>query len=121
MNINDYTGLPYDFRRRNCWHHVRNVRSDVGLTTPQFDVKSPTAISEAFDAGHSDPQGLIRVPEPKNFDAVLLGVKHNGRIVWHAGVYYEGMVSHCELASRQVRLDRLEDLRDTYSEIEFWR
>ncbi|WP_423826032.1 hypothetical protein, partial [Salmonella enterica] len=72
-------------------------------------------------AGHSDPQGLTRAQEPQNFDAVLLGVKHNGRIVWHAGVYYEGMVSHCELASRQVRLDRLEDLRDTYSEIEFWR
>ncbi|ARK07381.1 hypothetical protein [Salmonella phage SE40] len=41
--------------------------------------------------------------------------------MWHAGVYYEGMVSHCELASRQVRLDSLEDLKDTYSEIEFWR
>ncbi|AGK86484.1 hypothetical protein buks_2 [Escherichia phage buks] len=121
MNINDYTGLPYDFRRRNCWHHVRNVRADAGLSTPMFDVTSPTAIDAAFDDGHSNPKGLVRAVTPQNFDAVLLGVKHRGRIVWHAGVYYEGMVSHCELASRQVRLDSLEDLKDTYSEIEFWR
>lgn len=121
MSITDYTGAPYDFRRYNCWHHVRRVRGDVGLSTPSFDVTSPTAIDSAFDAGHSNPKGLERAASPQNYDAVLLGAYHRGRVVWHAGVYYDGMVSHCELASRQVRLDRLDDLRDTYQEIEFWR
>ncbi len=121
MNIADYTGLPYDFRRRNCWHHVRNVRADAGLETPAFDVISPRQIDAAYDAGHRDSKGLTRQQTPQNFDAVLMGRRANGRIVWHSGVYYEGLVSHCELASRQVRLDRLEDLKDLYTEIEFWR
>lgn len=121
MNINAYTGKAYNFRVYNCWHHVRAVRRDAGLETPAFDVTSPTQIDSAFDSGHADTKGFIRAMLPCNFDAVLLGVRHKGRIVWHAGVYYDGMISHCELASRQVRLDRLEDMRDTYSEIEFWR
>lgn len=121
MNINDYTGLPYDFRKRNCWHHVRNVRADAGIDTPEFDVCSPKLIDDAFDAGHSDSRGLISTKEPRNYDAVLMGRKLKGRVVWHAGVYYEGYVSHCSFGSRQVRLDRLEDLKETYTEIEFWR
>lgn len=119
--ITDYTGTPYNFRRYNCWHHVRKVRADVGLPTPAFDVTSPTAINAAFDAGHADPKGLVQVSEPQNYDAVLLGSHHAGRIIWHAGVYYEGFVSHCALASRQVRLDALADLKEEYSEIQFWR
>lgn len=121
MNINVYTGLPYDFRRRNCWHHVRNVRADAGLFTPEFNVASPTQINDAFEEGYKDTKGLVRVETPQNFDAVLMATRHRNRVIWHAGVYYDGMVSHCELASRQVRLDRLEDLRETYAEIEFWR
>lgn len=121
MNINDYTGLPYNFRTRNCWHHVRNVRRDAGLDTPEFNVISPTQIQQAFDDGHAAPKGLSQVFDPNDFDAVLMCTKVAGRLVWHAGVFYRGFVSHCELASRQVRLDALSDLRDRYSLIEFWR
>lgn len=121
MNINDYTGRAYNFRRYNCWHHVRNVRRDAGLDTPEFDVTSPVQIQAAFDDGHADTKGLARVFEPCNFDAVLMGVKVAGRMVWHAGVYYDGFVSHCELAARQVRLESLSDLKLKYAEIEFWR
>lgn len=121
MNINDYTGLPYNFRTRNCWHHVRNVRRDAGLETPEFDVISPAQIQAAFDDGHAYPKGLEQVFEPHNFDAVLMAQKVAGRLVWHAGVYFDGFVSHCELAARQVRLEPLSDLRSRFSEIEFWR
>ena len=31
MNITDYTGRRYDFRRYNCWHHVRAVRAEAGV------------------------------------------------------------------------------------------
>lgn len=121
MNINDYTGRAYNFRRYNCWHHVRNVRRDAGLETPEFDVISPAQIQAAFDDGHSAPKGLEQVFAPQNFDAVLMAQKVAGRLVWHAGVYFDGFVSHCELAARQVRLEPLSDLKSRFSDIEFWR
>lgn len=121
MNINDYTGRAYNFRRYNCWQHVRAVRDDAGLYTPEFDVISPAHIQDAFDDGHSAPKGLEQVFHPINFDAVLMATKVAGRLVWHAGVYFDGFVSHCELAARQVRLESLSDLRARFSEIEFWR
>lgn len=121
MNINDYTGLPYNFRTRNCWHHVREVRADAGLETPEFNVISPRDINQAFDDGHAATKGLVQVFTPQNFDAVLMGCRTGGRIVWHAGVYYNGLVSHCAMYARQVRLEALSDLKQAYSEIEFWR
>lgn len=121
MKISYYTGIPYNFRSYNCWHHVRRVRSDAGLFTPEFDVKSPAGISDAFAAGHADPKGLIQHNAPRDYDAVLLGKRVAGRLVWHAGVYYQGFVSHCELAAKQVRLESLSDLKTKYQRVEFWR
>lgn len=121
MSITDYTGARYDFRTYNCWHHVRRVREDAGLTTPSFDVASPANIAEAFEKGHRDPAGLKQHDTPQNFDAVLMGCRVGSRIVWHAGVYFDGMVSHCELQARQVRLESLADIKDRYPNIEFWR
>lgn len=121
MTIASYTGLPYDFRRYNCWHHTRAVRADAGITTPVFDVISPVGINDAFDKGHMDPKGLQRVCEPSNFDIVLMGYVHAGRVVWHAGVYFDGMVSHCERVAKQVKLESLADVTDKYPKIEFWR
>lgn len=121
MNIAAYTGKPYNFRTYNCWRHVRAVRADAGLETPEFNVMSPRDINQAFDDGHAATKGLEQVFFPKNFDAVLLGVKTGGRIVWHAGVFYEGLVSHCAMYAKQVKLDTLSDLRQVYTEIEFWR
>lgn len=122
MNINDYTGLPYDFRKRNCWHHVRNVRADAGIYTPEFDVCRPADANAAFrDGQHADSKGLVRVHEPQNFDAVLMGANLGSRIIWHSGVYYEGYVSHCERAAKMVKLEALSDLIKRYPEIQFWR
>lgn len=121
MNINAYTGKPYNFRTYNCWHHVRNVRSDAGIETPEFNVTSPREINQAFSDGHVATKGLRQVFIPQNFDAVLLGTKTGGRIVWHAGVYYDGLVSHCALYARQVKLESLSDLKHIYTEVEFWR
>lgn len=121
MNINHYTGLPYDFRNYNCWHHTRAVRKAEGLATPLFDVKSPTDIANAFDRGHADPKGLTKQLSPQNYDVVLMCAKHGSRTIWHAGVYFDGMVSHCELSARQVKLEYLNDIKERYMEIEFWR
>lgn len=122
MNINAYTGLPYDFRHRNCWHHVINVRADAGLETPRFDVVSPTAANDMFMAGQNqDSKGLSLVEEPQDFDAVLMGCRHGGRIVWHSGIYYKGCISHCERAAKMVKLESLSDIRKRFQEIQFWR
>ena len=121
MNINDYTGKPYNFRNYNCWHHVRQVRTDAGIETPCFDVATPSGSDAMFAEGLRDSRGLVRVDVPQDFDAVLMGERHGSRIVWHSGVYYRGYVSHCELASRQVRLEALADIRARFQEIQFWR
>ena len=121
MNINYYTGRRYDFRRYNCWHHVRRVRGDAGIATPAFDVATPSGADAMFAEGFRDSRGLVRVYTPQDFDAVLMGERHGSRIVWHSGVYYGGCVSHCELAARQVKLEPLADISARFQEIQFWR
>ena len=76
MNINDYTGLPYNFKTRNCWHHVRAVRADEGIDTPAFDVATPSGADAMFAEGFRDSRGLARVDDPQDFDAVLMGAQH---------------------------------------------
>lgn len=120
-HITEYTGMAYNFRTNNCWQFVRLVRGDAGIETPPFDVISPAQINDAFAGGHDDPKGLVRQYDPRNYDAVLMGNKTGGRIVWHAGVYFDGMVSHCERHAKQVRLESLSDIKKKYPEIEFWR
>lgn len=121
MTITSYTGAPYDFRRYNCWHHTRKVRADAGLETPLFDVLSPAGINAAFDEGHRNTKGLVQACEPSDFDIVLMGYRHAGRVIWHAGVYFKGMVSHCERVAKQVKLESLSDIKNKYPTIEFWR
>lgn len=121
MNINDYTGLPYDFQTRNCWHHVRNVRADAGIKTPEFDCASPAGITDAFEHGREVRKGMIHIMEPRNFDAVLMATNRGGRLLWHSGVYVDGMVSHCDRWAKQVRLQSLSEIRSEYERIEFWR
>lgn len=121
MNIHEYTGLPYSFSQRNCWHHVRNVRADAGLATPEFDAATPAGIEAAFDGGHADTKGLTQVQDPQDLDAVLMATRRGKRMIWHAGVYWQGMVSHCEMAAKQVRLEKLSAIAERYERIEFWR
>ena len=116
-----YTGLAYDFVTRNCWHHVRNVRADAGLDTPEFDCIDTGGISAAFEAGHADSKGLVQVVEPHDFDAVLMATSKRGRLIWHSGVYCDGMVSHCDRWAKQVIMEPLPALRRQYERIEFWR
>ena len=116
-----YTGLAYDFMRRNCWHYVRMARSDAGLATPEFDCVSMEGISATFEAGHEDSKGLEQVSEPHDFDAVLMATSKRGRLIWHSGVYCDGQVSHCDRWAKQVRLQSLSEIRSEYERVEFWR
>ena len=116
-----YTGLAYDFVTRNCWHHVRNVRADAGLFTPEFGCSDINESASAFELGHADSKGLSMVTQPRDFDAVLMATEKRGRLIWHAGVYHDGMVSHCDRWAKQVRLQSLSEIRSEYERVEFWR
>lgn len=116
-----YTGIAYDFIARNCWHHVRMVRADAGLHTPEFDCVSIEEICSTFEAGHADSKGMKQVTEPHDFDAVLMATEKRGRLIWHSGVYCDGMVSHCDRWAKQVIMEPLSSLRRKYERIEFWR
>lgn len=54
-------------------------------------------------------------------DAVLMATRRGKRMIWHAGIYWQGMVSHCEMAAKQVRLEPLSAIAERYERIEFWR
>lgn len=116
-----YTGLPYDFARYNCWHHVRRVRADYNLQTPEFDCSSPDDANNVFVDAHNKTKGMAQTTEPENLCAVLMVNKVAGREVWHSGVYLDGMVSHCDLRARQVRLDSLKSIKEMALRVEFWR
>ena len=115
--LSEYTGLAYCFKTRNCWHHVINVRKDFGLETPEFDCTKPELSDSVFIQGHCDTKGMQQIDAPESLCAVLM--LRGGH--WHSGVYFDGMVSHCERVSRQVKLESLVDIKEKYPETEFWR
>ena len=112
-----YTGKGYNFRHYNCWHHVRCVRNDVGLDTPEFDCVSLDLVDSTFEVAHEKSKGLQQVDQPADYCAVLMKTKRG----WHSGIYYDGMVSHCDREARQVRLDTLESINKISLRVEFWR
>ncbi|MGL4936764.1 hypothetical protein [Shewanella sp.] len=119
--ISKYTGRPYDFANYNCWHHVKSVRGDNGIATPMFDCVSPMEIQEAFSDGHENPKGLNPVTSPNDFDVVLMGFIRGGRTIWHSGVFYDGMVSHCSRAAKSVIIESLQSIKSQADKVEFWR
>ncbi|AHK11832.1 hypothetical protein S349_42 [Shewanella sp. phage 3/49] len=116
-----YTGIAYDFINHNCWHHVRNVRADAGLKTPEFDCTSPDFINETFTNAHDNSKGLEQHNEPSEYCAVLIASKRGKRLIWHSGVYLDGIVSHCDRFARQVRTDTLKSIIEKSERVEFWR
>ncbi len=115
-----YTGIQYRFHGYNCWDHVRRVRADFGLETPDFDCASPVKINQTFEESHKNSKGLKQIDSPDDLCAVLMATEKNGRTTWHSGVYMNGMVSHCDRYSKQVRLDTLMSIKEQVSRVEFW-
>ena len=116
-----YTGKPYDFNLYNCWHHVKKVRLDAGIVTPDFDCLDIDLINKTFDDAHSDSKGLTQISEPVNYCAVLIARKHRNRLLWHSGVYLDGMVSHCDRSAKQVHFCTLKELQSKSERVEFWQ
>jgi hypothetical protein len=68
-----------------------------------------------------DAKGLTQVDSPQNLDAVLMARRQGNRLLWHAGVYFDGMVSHCDMAARQVMLEPFSDILQKHERVELWR
>ena len=110
-----YVGIAYEYRTYNCWHHVREVRADAGLKTPEFDCVSHDCEYGIFELGR-ETKAMWQLETPQNYCAVLM---LNGK-EWHSGVYCDGYVSHCDRNAKQVRLDSLAALTKRCDIVEFW-
>lgn len=121
-NITEYTGKPYS-RKYACWDHVHAVRTDADLPTPRYDVQSDSVFeAQALFAKARDESTELQLTNtPQDYDVILMAARWNDRLMWHSGVYYKGLVSHCCNASKQVKLESLEDIKKRFCEVEFWR
>ena len=118
--LTEYTGKAYNFLTYNCWDHVKAVRAKVGIDTPKFDCTSPNFINDTFIDAHDNSKGLTQSETPNDYCAVLMASKRGRRVLWHSGVYLNGMVSHCDRFSRQVRIDTLKSIIEKSERVEFW-
>lgn len=112
MNISDFNGLAFNYKRYNCLHHVARVRRAAGLPMPYISTPEHRAdVNELIGQCKQSPD-FEQVETPQNFDIVIIAGP-----IGHVGVYVDGMVSHCSAASRCVVLDRV----DEFKKLEFYR
>jgi len=105
----------------NCWLHVVKVRKDAGLDTKLFTSGSATALSiaRAFKAGRADKKnGLTVVSSPQDYD-IIIGTKKG--VLPHAGVYYDGYITHCGAGRGAVCTTEYKEFISTYGAVEIWR
>lgn len=108
----------------NCWQHVVSVRKDAGIKTKIYTVASmvPAVIASKFNIERAKNQhGLTKIIKPQNYDIIIFVRPMVGVDYHHAGIYYEGHISHCCNAVGQVILEPLRDAVKNRRSIEFWR
>lgn len=122
MEITDYNGMAYSFRSYNCWDHAVAVRKDFGIKTKLF---APSNLESAFAVITAEMQkldhGLVSAETPQNFDVVIAGKMTSKRMVYHCGIYFNGMISHCDRYAKQVRMESLDDFKAGFEGVTFWR
>lgn len=111
-------GTPYSFRSFNCYDYVSKIRKDNNIKTSLF---KPSNMRNAFELIEAQMQklghGLLKVDSPENFDIAFV---REGK-VYHCGLYYDGNITHCSRALKQVVCEPLEEFKKPYSECTFWR
>jgi len=112
MNISEFNGLAFNYKRYNCLHHVARVRRAAGLSMPNISTPEHRAdVNELIEKCKQSPD-FQQVKTPENFDIVVIMGP-----IGHVGIYVDGMISHCSAASRCVVLDRV----DEFKNLEFYR
>lgn len=124
IDINFYTGKRYGFMTYNCWQHVVAVRKAAGIKTKMYTVASMArgVVASEFNTEQiRNEHGLILVTEPKNFDIVIFKRSVAGTDYYHAGIWFNGWVSHCCNVAKQVIFEPLREAIKNKREVELWR
>lgn len=124
IDINSYTGKPYGFMTYNCWHHVVAVRNAVGMKTKMYTAITMTAsaISSKFNVERvKNEHGLILISKPRNYDIVIFKRPVARIDYYHAGIWFNGWVSHSCSIFKQVVFEPLKEATTIRTEVEFWR
>lgn len=120
--IAKFIGIPYRFKTMNCWHFVVMVRKEFDIKTRMFKTRTMEDAFNVITAQMSIvDNGLSLVSEPQDFDIVIVEKMRGGRRVYHCGVYYEGGVLHCDNAFKSSRYEPLEQFKEDYKGVTFWR
>jgi len=104
--INELVGTPYDISSYHCWHLVK----DLVPGAPDFEVVAATYATSLKLCNESTYDNLHEVTSPIDGDILLLG--RNIDHLYHAGVYFQGKVVHCDVPAVQV--NELSDMRKLY-------
>lgn len=124
IDINFYTGKPYGFMTYNCWQHVVTVRRAVGIKTKMYTVVSMAAgvVASKFNSERArNEHGLELVTHPKNYDIVIFIRPVAGIDYYHAGIWFNGWVSHSCNVAKQVIFQPLGEAIKNRREVELWR
>lgn len=117
-----YIGIPYSFRDFNCWDFVVKARQDNGMSTKHF---KPRNLGSAFDVIEAEMQkldsGLMLVESPQNFDIVMCEDRTLKKNRYHCGLYFNGLVFHCEKTRGQVVCDYFNAFKGMFGRVTFWR
>ena len=115
-------GKPYSFKDYNCWDYVREVRLENGIKTKKY---SAGTLDKAFEVITSEMQklgnGLTKVDSPVNFDIVIGHTDNGKRNLYHCGLFYDGMIVHCDRKMKQVVASTARDFYKAYDGVKFWR
>jgi hypothetical protein len=121
-DITKHIGMPYSFRRFNCWDYVVFARKDFGIKTKLF---KPSTLKESFQVITAQmgklESGLSLVTDPQNFDIVIVERVISGNKVYHCGIYHEGNVSHCCNHFGSVRYESFAEFKKNYNGVTLWR
>lgn len=120
--MNQYIGLPYSFSKFNCWDFVVKVRNDNGL---KCEVFRPKKLRDAFSliSKHlrREHAGLTEVKSLQDYDIIMCEKMLGKFSTFHCGIYYQGLVYHCDRSKGQVSYDNLKDFTKPYKSYSFWR
>jgi len=108
----------------NCWQHVVTVRRAVGIKTKMYTLVSMAAgvVASKFNTERTrNEHGLELVIHPKNYDIVIFIRPVAGTDYYHAGIWFDGWVSHSCNVAKQVIFQPLQEAVKNRREVELWR
>jgi len=128
MDINSYTGKRYGFFSYNCWQHVIAVRKDAGVNV-EIDINSLSKSNIVHHdwgslASFRNNHGLILLMsqnKARNFDIMIFKRPISDVNYYHAGIWFNGWISHSCNTVGQVIFEPLRQVMANRKGFEIWR